>query len=85
MCICSKEHNVTTKTSVTAAIMTKLGHCQSLIAGRSFVNMPLQCWSYHFVHLLRFSYGCWNVAVRPFMWYQNILSFNENKFTFNLH
>ena len=28
-------------------------------------------------------YGCWNVAKRIFMWYQNIFLFSQNKFIFN--
>ena len=28
-------------------------------------------------------HGCWNVAKRIFMWYQNIFLFNQNKFIFN--
>ena len=28
-------------------------------------------------------YGCWNVAKRIFMWYQNRFLFYQNKFAFN--
>ena len=28
-------------------------------------------------------YGCWNVAKRIFMWYQDIFLFKQNKFIFD--